>query len=414
MAARGLLRAAARRAPARDPRLRRVSPDAPRTAASSTASPSSTRGRATCARSCTAPARGWPESAARREIAGILEVLGKLHRGQMLHRDLTPLNVFVCDGRSLKLGDFGIVRQQSDRRGITARTLNPLWRPSDILAGAAPKWQARDDVYQVGQLLGMLVKGDARARIRTPEIRRLPCSDSPEGDRLPLHRRAAQALRERRRADRGPAPAARRASRPGVLRSLKGVHLAFTGILSMPRSEAARAARRAGATVHGVPSVKTTVVVRGRPEPAAGRGPRRGPEAHGDQAAAREGPPHHPAQRDAVLAPRRRSLICEGVLTTHSPSPERRPPHPRGAPGPSAGGTPAAGARPRPIASSTIRMFARAKPATPRLEHVRAQEHDARRQHVAGAHEEGVDRLLGLVLLLAARGQPQHLLGRCS
>ena len=65
--------------------------------------------------------KGWPETVARREIAGILQVLGKLHRGQMLHRDLTPLNVFVCDGRRLKLGDFGIVRQQSDRRGITAR-----------------------------------------------------------------------------------------------------------------------------------------------------------------------------------------------------------------------------------------------------------------------------------------------------
>ena len=55
--------------------------------------------------------------------------------------------------------------------------MNPLTAPSDILAGAAPKWQARDDVYQVGQLLGMLVKGDARARIRTGEMRRLPCSD---------------------------------------------------------------------------------------------------------------------------------------------------------------------------------------------------------------------------------------------
>ena len=42
--------------------------------------------------------KGWSEAAARREIAGILEVLGKLHRGQTLHRDLTPLNVFVCDG----------------------------------------------------------------------------------------------------------------------------------------------------------------------------------------------------------------------------------------------------------------------------------------------------------------------------
>jgi hypothetical protein len=40
-----------------------------------------------------------------------------------------------------------------------------------------PKWQARDDVYQVGQLLGMLIKGDASVRLSTREIRGLPCSD---------------------------------------------------------------------------------------------------------------------------------------------------------------------------------------------------------------------------------------------
>src|ERR1043165_9869066 len=114
--------------------------------------------------------KGWPERAARREIAGILEVLGKLHRGQMLHRDLTPVNVFVCEGRRLKLGDFGIVRQQSDGRGITAHTMNAMTAPSDILAGTAPKWQARDDVYQMGQLVAMLVKGDTRARIHPHEV----------------------------------------------------------------------------------------------------------------------------------------------------------------------------------------------------------------------------------------------------
>ena len=59
----------------------------------------------------------------------------------------------------------------------------------------------------------------------------------------------------------------------GVLKTLKGVHLAFTGILSKPRREAKAAARRAGAIVHGMPSVQTRVVVRGRPNPtqAAGR-----------------------------------------------------------------------------------------------------------------------------------------------
>lgn len=217
-------------------------------------------------------ARGWSEAGARREIAGILEVLGKLHRGQALHRDLTPLNVFVCDGRRLKLGDFGIVRQQSDRRGITARTMNSLTAPSDILARVVPRWQARDDVYQVGQLLGMLIKGDSSVRMRLPEIRRLTCTDHLKeivyrciGERRKRYESADEMIE----ALRNP-PAALKA---GVLRSLKGVHLTFTGILSRKRIDAVRAAKRAGAIVHSGPSTKTSVVVRGRPNPlqAAGK-----------------------------------------------------------------------------------------------------------------------------------------------
>src|SRR3954469_15797354 len=121
--------------------------------------------------------KGWSEAIVRREIAGILDVLRKLHRGQTLHRDLTPVNVFVCAGPRLKLGDFGIVRQQSDASGITARTMNWMTAPSDLFDRAAPKWQARDDVYQVGQLLGMLVLGEASPRVRPGDIRGFGCSD---------------------------------------------------------------------------------------------------------------------------------------------------------------------------------------------------------------------------------------------
>jgi hypothetical protein len=208
--------------------------------------------------------RGWSEHAVRREIAGILDVLRKLHRGQMLHRDLTPVNVFVCDGPKLKLGDFGIVRQQSDRRGITAHTMNAMTAPSDILARAVPKWQARDDVYQVSQLLGMLIRGNATERIRTPDVRALPCSDHLKeivhrciGERRKRYESAEEMIEALRNA---PAQL-----KPGILRTLKGVHLAFTGILTKRRSEAVQAAKRAGAVVHGMPSVRTTVVVRGRP-----------------------------------------------------------------------------------------------------------------------------------------------------
>jgi serine/threonine-protein kinase len=214
----------------------------------------------------------WPEPSARRQIAGILQVLGKLHRGQLLHRDLTPMNVFVCGEGTLKLGDFGIVRPQGDRRGVRVRTLNRLTAPLEILDGAVPKWQARDDVYQVGQLLGMLVKGDARSRIRTKEIRGLACSDHLKeivyrciGERSKRYESADELIASLRHR-----PAT---LEPGAVRSLAGVHLAFTGILSKKRIEAVKAARRAGAVVHGAPSAKTTVVVRGRPNPlqAAGR-----------------------------------------------------------------------------------------------------------------------------------------------
>ncbi len=214
----------------------------------------------------------WSESATRREIAGILQVLDKLHRGQLLHRDLTPMNVFVCDGYRLKLGDFGIVRQQSDARGITARTMNLMTAPSEIVAGATPKWQARDDVYQMGQLLGMLIRGDTRSRIRTPDVRKLSCTDHLKeiiyrciGERRKRYESATELIDA---LCNPPAPL-----NIGRLSSLKGVHLTFTGILSVPRVQAAAAARRAGAIVHSGPSIRTTVIVRGRPNPqqAAGK-----------------------------------------------------------------------------------------------------------------------------------------------
>lgn len=215
----------------------------------------------------------WSERTVRREMAGILQVLGRLHRGQTLHRDLTPLNVFVCDGGRLKLGDFGIARQQGDRRGITTRTLNRQMAPSDLFSGAAaPKWRARDDVYQVGQLLAMLLKGDAQARLPASSVRTLPCSDH-------LKEIIYRCIGERRKRYETANELIDALSHPpppltaGALPTLGGVHLAFTGIFSRVRRDLVKAATRAGAVVHGMPSIKTTVVVRGRPNAlqAAGR-----------------------------------------------------------------------------------------------------------------------------------------------
>ena len=76
-----------------------VPADARRTAASSTAWPSSTRAHGDLRAFLHRTGKGWPESDRAARDRRHPQVLGKLHRGQMLHRDLTPMNVFVCEGR---------------------------------------------------------------------------------------------------------------------------------------------------------------------------------------------------------------------------------------------------------------------------------------------------------------------------
>lgn len=215
---------------------------------------------------------GQPERFVRREIAGILETLDVLHRGQALHRDLTPFNVFVCEGERLKLGDFGIATHQATGRGVTADAFNPLGAPSEIAWGKVRKWQQKDDIYQVGQLIAMLLRGDTQSLLQSKDVRRLPCTDHLKEV---IHR--CLGARQKRYQSAGEVIEALR-HRPKEMpttrvRTLKGRTISFTGFLSQPRQEAIAAARRAGATVRGSPGPTTDVLVRGRPnkQQVAGR-----------------------------------------------------------------------------------------------------------------------------------------------
>ena len=200
----------------------------------------------------------------RQEIAAILETLDVLHRGQAMHRDLTPFNVFVCENHSLKLGDFGIAAHQVNRRGVTADAFNFLNAPTEIAWGRVRKWQQRDDIYQVGQLIAMLLRGDIHSPMRSKDVRKLECSDHLKevihqclGARSKRYEAAGDliaALRHR--------PSELKAGR---VRSLKGCRLSFTGFLKKPRSVAIAAAKRAGAIVQAGPGATTDVLVRGRP-----------------------------------------------------------------------------------------------------------------------------------------------------
>jgi eukaryotic-like serine/threonine-protein kinase len=204
------------------------------------------------------------ERLVRREIAAILGTLDALHRGQALHRDLTPFNVFVCEDEQLKLGDFGIATHQLSRRGVTADAFNPFNAPTEIAWGRIRRWQQRDDIYQVGLIAAMLLRGDITSAMRSRDVRRLPCSDHLKevihrclGVRGKRYESAAELIAALRQRPTQP--------QLGRIRSLDGKRLSFTGFLSRPRSEAIDAARKAGAIVQSKPGQSTDVLVRGRP-----------------------------------------------------------------------------------------------------------------------------------------------------
>ena len=200
----------------------------------------------------------------RREIAGILGALDGLHRGQALHRDLTPFNVFVCQDEQLKLGDFGIATHQLSHRGVTADAFNPFNAPSEIAWGRVRRWQQRDDIYQIGLIAAMLLRGDISNPMSSKDVRRLPCSDDLKeviyrclGARGKRYEAASELIRALRSKPKQP--------HFGRIESLKGKRISFTGFLSRPRSEAIAAAKKAGAIVVSKPGPTSDVLVRGRP-----------------------------------------------------------------------------------------------------------------------------------------------------
>ncbi|HKW49572.1 MAG TPA: protein kinase [Gemmatimonadaceae bacterium] len=211
-------------------------------------------------------ARKGPQSEryVRREIAAILEALDALHRGQAMHRDLTPFNVFVCDNEELKLGDFGIATHQLSRRGVTADAFNLLNAPTEIAWGKVRRWQQRDDIYQVGLIAAMLLKGDITSAMRSKDVRRLPCSDQLKEV---IHRCLGSRGKRYEAANELIAALHSKSPQPqfGRISSLTGKHIAFTGFLSRPRSEAIAAAKKAGAIVQSKPGQLTDVLVRGKP-----------------------------------------------------------------------------------------------------------------------------------------------------
>jgi hypothetical protein len=181
-----------------------------------------------------------------------------------MHRDLTPFNVFVCENEQLKLGDFGIAAHQRSARGVTADAFNMFNAPAEIAWGRVRRWQQRDDIYQIGLIAAMLLRGDITSPMNSRDVRRLPCSDHLKeviyrclGARGKRYQAAGELIKALRHRPKQPSL--------GRMDSLKGKRISFTGFLTRPRSEAIAAAKKAGAVFQSKPGAMSDVLVRGRP-----------------------------------------------------------------------------------------------------------------------------------------------------
>jgi len=110
----------------------------------------------------------------------------------------------------------------------------------------------------------MLLRGDVHSPMRTRDVRRLPCSDHLKevihrclGERGKRYQSAGEMID----ALQNPPQQLHK----GVVKSLKGRRVSFTGFLKRPRRDAIAAARRSGAVFQASPGPSTDILVRGRP-----------------------------------------------------------------------------------------------------------------------------------------------------
>lgn len=206
----------------------------------------------------------WPEARAVGEVARLLGAIDKLHGSGALHRDITPYNVFACGAPVvLKLGDFGLTTH-GPRKGVAADAFPPWFVDRAIREDRRMRWDVREDLWQVAQVLAVLLTGKVEP-VGAADIRVLRCSKATRsvlaraiGDRA--HRfEGARAMAEALRAGAKEAAPAR-PSRP---RSLAGRNVVFTGRLGVARETAVALARKAGASVSTTVTARTDLLVVG-------------------------------------------------------------------------------------------------------------------------------------------------------
>ncbi len=103
-----------------------------------------------------------PEPDAAKIASRICEALEYLHKNQVVHRDLKPQNIMLCNDGSLRIMDFGIAKSLASRRltfvGFTPAMGTPDYMAPEQVKGS--RGDQRTDIYSLGAILYEMSTGE--------------------------------------------------------------------------------------------------------------------------------------------------------------------------------------------------------------------------------------------------------------
>ncbi len=105
----------------------------------------------------------------------VIEALEEIHTAGMVHRDLSPESIFICDDNKVKLIDFGVVEMDTSRENLSSTiVLKPGYAPVEQYSGGN-KTGPWTDIYALGATLYYITTGtrpvDAPSRVFSDELK---------------------------------------------------------------------------------------------------------------------------------------------------------------------------------------------------------------------------------------------------
>jgi serine/threonine protein phosphatase PrpC len=103
-----------------------------------------------------------PEPDAVKIASRICEALAYMHENGVIHRDLKPQNVMLCNDGTIRIMDFGIARADKSRRltfvGFTPAMGTPDYMAPEQVRGS--RGDTRTDIYSLGAILYEMATGE--------------------------------------------------------------------------------------------------------------------------------------------------------------------------------------------------------------------------------------------------------------